>query len=183
MGSQDGRHLEPPPPADPSGPGGPDDGHQRLVRGHVHPDAQRIEVEHAEEQSRLDLLREAAIQAEYATGRHEETEAKAKRHVVLRLATIAVGFVVLIAGLAMLVLPGQGILTVIAGLAILSRELPWAERLLEYARKRAKLDELKQQPVWVKAVVWGFTLVVVAISAWWMFLADPRPALADVLPG
>lgn len=134
------------------------------------------------DQTRFERLREAAIEAEYATGVHEETEAAARRHVVIRLGTIVVGFIVLIAGLAMLVLPGQGILTVIAGLAILSRELPWAERMLEYAKKKAKLDELKHQPVWVKGIAWGFTALAIGASVWWMFLADPKPAMADVLP-
>lgn len=139
-------------------------------------------VDEPEHRSRFEELREAAIAAEYDTGRREDTEEAARRHVVIRIGTIVVGFVVLIAGLAMLVLPGQGILTVIAGLAILSRELPWAERMLEYAKKKAKLDELKQQPVWVKAVAWGFTALAVAASAWFMFLADPKPELGNVLP-
>jgi len=133
-------------------------------------------------QSRMELLREAAIQAEYATGAHEETEEEARRHVIIRVGTIAVGFIVLIAGLAMLVLPGQGIITVIIGLTILARELPWAERMLEYAKKKAKLDELKHQPAWVKAVAWGFTALAVGASAWWLWVADPRPQLADALP-
>jgi uncharacterized protein (TIGR02611 family) len=161
----------------------PDDTDERLVRGHVHPNAAAVAAEQEDEQSALDLLREAAIAAEYATGEQEETEERARRHVLIRLGTITVGFIVLIAGLAMLVLPGQGILTVIAGLAILSRELPWAERVLEYAKKRAKLDELKEQPVWIKAVVWGMTGVAVIASAWWMFFADPRPSFADIWPG
>ncbi len=102
-------------------------------------------------------LREAAIQAEYATGRHEETEEQARRGVIRRVGTIIVGFVVLIGGLAMMILPGPGILGVIAGLAILAQELPWAERLLEYVKKRAKIDELKEQPKWVQAVMWTIT--------------------------
>jgi uncharacterized protein (TIGR02611 family) len=137
---------------------------------------------HLDRHERVELLKEAALQAEYATGRQEASEAQAKRHIAIRVGTIVVGFAVLLAGLAMLVLPGQGILTVIAGLAILSRELPWAERMLEYAKKRAKIDELKTQPVWVKAIVWTITIVAIAASAWWMFIADPKPGLSDLLP-
>ncbi|MEZ5138654.1 MAG: PGPGW domain-containing protein [Acidimicrobiales bacterium] len=137
---------------------------------------------HLDRHERIELLKEAAIQAEYATGRHEETEEEAKRHIAIRIGTIVVGFIVLIAGLAMLVLPGQGIITVIIGLTILSRELPWAERMLEYAKKKAKVDELKQQPVWVKAIAWGFTGLAIAASAWYVFLADPKPELAQILP-
>jgi uncharacterized protein (TIGR02611 family) len=132
--------------------------------------------------SRMERLREAAIAAEYATGRQEETEEEARRHVIIRVGTIVVGFLVLIAGLAMLVLPGQGIITVIIGLTILARELPWAERMLEYAKKKAKLDELKQQPVWVKCVAWGFTAVAIGASVWYMFFADPKPELTAALP-
>jgi uncharacterized protein (TIGR02611 family) len=137
---------------------------------------------HLDRHERMELLREAAIQAEYATGRHEETEEEARRNVIIRVGTIIVGTIVLLAGLAMLVLPGQGIITVIIGLSILARELPWAERMLEYAKKKAKVDELKQQPAWVKAVAWGFTGLAIAASAWYLFLADPQPALAEILP-
>jgi uncharacterized protein (TIGR02611 family) len=133
-------------------------------------------------QTRRERLREAAIEAEYATGTHEETEEEARRHVIIRVGTIVVGFLVLVAGLAMLVLPGQGIITVIIGLTILARELPWAERMLEYAKKKARVDELKDQPLWVKGVAWGFTVLAVVASVWWMFLADPKPELTAALP-
>lgn len=115
-------------------------------------------------EERRDLFREAAIQAEYATGRHEASEEDARRGVLRRMGTIVLGFVVLIAGLIMMALPGPGVLTVIAGLAILARELPWAERLLQYVKTRAKIDELKQQPVWVQAVMWTFTAAAVIAS-------------------
>lgn len=113
---------------------------------------------------RRDLLREAAIQAEYATGRQEETEDEARHGVIRRVGTIILGFIVLIGGLLMLALPGPGILTVIAGLAILAQELPWAERLLEYVKKRAKIDELKEQPVWVQVIMWAITVAAVVGS-------------------
>jgi uncharacterized protein (TIGR02611 family) len=50
--------------------------------------------------------------------------------------TIAGGAVVLV-GIAMLVLPGPGIVVIIAGLAILATEYVWAERLLRMAKERA----------------------------------------------
>lgn len=48
-----------------------------------------------------------------------------------RLAVLLVGFGVLGAGFAMLVLPGPGIIVVILGLAILATEFAWAERALD----------------------------------------------------
>jgi len=44
---------------------------------------------------------------------------------------------VLLAGVAMLVLPGPGIVVIIAGLAILATEYVWAERMLAEAKRRA----------------------------------------------
>lgn len=137
---------------------------------------------HLDRHERLELLKEAAIQAEYATGRHEETEAEARRHIAIRVATIAVGFVVLIGGLAMMILPGPGIVGIIAGLGILSRELAWAERMLEYAKEKARVDELKEQPKWVQVLAWTGTIAAIAASAWYVFLADPKPELSAVLP-
>lgn len=47
-----------------------------------------------------------------------------------RLARISAGFGLLAAGVTMLVLPGPGWLTIVAGLAVLAREFEWARRLL-----------------------------------------------------
>ena len=55
-----------------------------------------------------------------------------------RIAVTIAGFVLLIAGLAMLVLPGPGILIVIAGLAILATEYVWAQRALNFAKQKAE---------------------------------------------
>lgn len=48
-----------------------------------------------------------------------------------RLLVTLAGFAVVGAGLAMLVLPGPGVLIVIVGLAILATEFAWAERALD----------------------------------------------------
>ena len=53
-----------------------------------------------------------------------------------RFLTILFGFTLVILGVAMLVLPGPGILTILGGLGILAAEYVWARRLL---------DRLKQQ--------------------------------------
>ena len=54
-----------------------------------------------------------------------------------RIAVFVVGVVLVVGGLAMLVLPGPGILIVIAGLAVLATEFMWAERLLDQAKQQA----------------------------------------------
>ncbi len=55
-----------------------------------------------------------------------------------RIAITIAGFTVLIAGVAMLVLPGPGLLVIIAGLAILATEYVWAQRLLAKAKEKAE---------------------------------------------
>ncbi|MBX3314850.1 MAG: PGPGW domain-containing protein [Actinobacteria bacterium] len=119
---------------------------------------------------RRELLRQAAINAELATGNQERTAERAKRNVFVRIGTIVVGFAVLIGGLVMLVLPGPGLVGIIVGLGLLARELAWAERLLEYVKKRAKLDELKEQPAWVKVAMWVGTIAAVGASVTYVVL-------------
>jgi uncharacterized protein (TIGR02611 family) len=60
-----------------------------------------------------------------------------KRH-GRRVAVSIVGGVVVLAGLAMCVLPGPGLLTVAAGLAILATEYVWAKRLLVKVRQMSR---------------------------------------------
>jgi uncharacterized protein (TIGR02611 family) len=55
-----------------------------------------------------------------------------------RLVITLVGFAVVVAGVVMLVVPGPGLLVIIAGLAILATEFVWAERALKKARQKAE---------------------------------------------
>jgi uncharacterized protein (TIGR02611 family) len=54
-----------------------------------------------------------------------------------RIAILVIGLTLVVGGLAMLVLPGPGILVVIAGLAVLATEFVWAERMLDTAKGHA----------------------------------------------
>lgn len=57
----------------------------------------------------------------------------------VRVVTVAfVGGVLVLAGLAMLVLPGPGIVVILAGLAILATEFVWARWALERAKATAQ---------------------------------------------
>ena len=57
--------------------------------------------------------------------------------IVLRIARTAAGVLLLIAGIAMLALPGPGWLTIAAGLAILASEFAWARRALDQLKDGA----------------------------------------------
>jgi hypothetical protein len=54
------------------------------------------------------------------------------------VAETTLGYLLLAAGLVMLVTPGPGIVTLVAGLAVLSRHFHWAERL-----KRATMARIR----------------------------------------
>ncbi len=54
-----------------------------------------------------------------------------------RMIVLVVGITIVAAGVAMFVLPGPGILVLIAGLAILATEFVWARLLLQRARRYA----------------------------------------------
>ena len=66
---------------------------------------------------------------------------KLHSHPVLSLTTkivvTVVGSVVLLAGVVMIFTPGQGILAIVLGLAILATEYTWAERWLKAAKDKA----------------------------------------------
>jgi drug/metabolite transporter (DMT)-like permease len=60
--------------------------------------------------------------------------AKGARRVFITIA----GIVVILAGVAMLVLPGPGILTIIAGLVLLGTEFDFARRWVSTLKNRAR---------------------------------------------
>ena len=62
---------------------------------------------------------------------------------VRRGGVFLVGMILVVAGAAMLVLPGPGIAVILLGLVVLSAEFQWAKRVLAWARERA--TDLKNQ--------------------------------------
>jgi hypothetical protein len=60
-----------------------------------------------------------------------------------RIVVTIAGGAVLLAGVAMLVLPGPAIVVIPAGLAILATEYAWARRWLDKAKEKAELAKQK----------------------------------------
>ncbi len=118
---------------------------------------------------RFEAFEDAAIAAEIETGWREETEEQAKRHLLVRLARIVAGSLVCLAGLAMIVLPGPGLVVLAIGLAILAQDVPFARRLLEKVRARIPSDA--EGNVSKPVLVGGLVVTVVALSAsvWFTF--------------
>jgi hypothetical protein len=57
--------------------------------------------------------------------------------VLKRVALESLGWLLVIGGLAAIVLPGPGLLAIVAGLALLSQQYDWARRRLEPVKRRA----------------------------------------------
>ena len=54
-----------------------------------------------------------------------------------RVVVLVVGLVLVAGGVALLVLPGPGLLVIVAGLAVLASEFAWAERMLDKTKEQA----------------------------------------------
>ena len=67
---------------------------------------------------------------------HEERQRHQARSRFYRAGFAAVGFAVLLGGLALLVLPGPALVVIPIGLAMLALEFAWAERALAWAVER-----------------------------------------------
>lgn len=119
---------------------------------------------------RFDHLGEAAIEAELETGRREETVREAKRHVLVRLAVVVAGSVVCLFGIALLVLPGPGLLVLLAGLVMLSSEVPFAARLVDRVRARLPQDADGKLPTSTIVMMVVVAVFFVAASTWFTFL-------------
>src|SRR6478735_2068744 len=73
--------------------------------------------------------------------RREQIRRRRTLDLTYRVAVFVVGGLIVLAGLAMLVLPGPGWLVIILGVAVLATEFAWAERLLDRVKgwtERAK---------------------------------------------
>ena len=120
-----------------------------------------------EEENRFE---EAAIEAEFETGYREETREEARRGGVTRLLRMTSGALVTIIGVIMMPLPGPGLLIVAVGLGILSRDVAWADRLLQIVRKRLPSDSDGRLPRSSIVTMTVLALAGVAFSIWVTFL-------------
>ena len=76
-------------------------------------------------------MEEAPRKRRFLDGVRERREKHLERNRIVRVVVAIFGFLVVLAGIAMLVLPGPGLLVIAIGLGTLALEFVWAERLLE----------------------------------------------------
>jgi Putative transmembrane protein (PGPGW) len=94
-----------------------------------------------------------------------------RRH-VRRAGIVMVGGLLVVAGVVLLVLPGPGLLVVLAGLIVLAREFPAVERHVEPVRSRAMqaaAESVATRPRLAASTFFGCCLVVAGVV--WIY--DP----------
>ena len=83
------------------------------------------------------------------------------------------GWVLLLAGIAALVLPGPGLLLIFAGLAVLSQQYEWAERWVEPVRLRALKGAAEGVETWPRiAASTAFSLLLAGCGVLWIIKPD-----------
>ncbi|EON23478.1 hypothetical protein CF8_2568 [Nocardioides sp. CF8] len=93
-----------------------------------------------------------------------------------RVVLETLGWVLLVAGVAAIFLPGPGLLGIFAGLALLSQQYEWAERRVEPVRLRALRGAAEGVETWPRIVasVLG-ALILAACGVLWI-LSPPAPS-------
>jgi uncharacterized protein (TIGR02611 family) len=83
------------------------------------------------------------------------------------------GWVLLVAGIAALVLPGPGLLLMFAGLAVLSQQYEWAERWVEPVRLRALKGAAESVETWPRIIASTvFAILLIGCGVLWIIKPD-----------
>ena len=111
-----------------------------------------------------------------------------------------VGWTLILAGIAALVLPGPGLLMLFAGLVVLSQQYEWAERRLqpvERVAKRAAAEGVESWPRVAMSALGGLTILAFGVlwivnpdapgwwpvrDSWWL-VGGPATGITLVLSG
>ncbi|WP_332665555.1 PGPGW domain-containing protein [Aeromicrobium sp.] len=119
----------------------------------------------------------------HLAGGHPMTDDKPERRrstkAVRRLVLEIVGWVLLLAGLAALFLPGPGLLLMVAGLAVLAEQYEWAERRLEPVKVMAYKAAADGVQTWPRIIAsCSGAIALGAIGVYW----GVRPDAPDWWP-
>lgn len=92
-----------------------------------------------------------------------------------RLVLETIGWILVVAGIAALVLPGPGLLMLFGGMAILSQQYEWAEKRLRPVEVRALHAAAESVQTWPRIVASTFgALWIMATGAVWI-VRPPAP--------
>ncbi len=103
-----------------------------------------------------------------------QRERHVQRSRPVRWLIVAAGFTILLAGIAMLVLPGPALAVIPIGLFLLALEFQWAEEWLERSIREA--DKAKQKAAatstLTRVVTAGGTVLAIAAVVTWAIVGD-----------
>jgi hypothetical protein len=101
---------------------------------------------------------------------------------VKRSVVTIVGLLIVAGGIALMVLPGPGILLVVVGLAVLATEYAWARNLLGTAKEKAiKAQEEAVASPWRTGATVIFALGMIAVGVAMLVVDDVRWPVYDGL--
>ena len=99
----------------------------------------------------------------------EKLEERREHHrehgTIYRVAYATAAFTVLLAGIAMLVLPGPALAVIPIGLAMLALEFAWAEEMLETAVEKAEAAGKAAKETSKKQRIIGFVAIGIGVAA------------------
>lgn len=90
-----------------------------------------------------------------------------------RIGLELVGWILVLAGIAALVLPGPGLLMLAGGLVILSQQYEWAERKVEPIKREALRGAAKSVETWPRIVMTA-TLIAALVAAGVLWFVGPE---------
>jgi uncharacterized protein (TIGR02611 family) len=104
---------------------------------------------------------------------HQRTRHR-ERPLTVRVLYIVIGFTLLAAGIAMLVLPGPAFVVIPIGLALLSLEFAWAESLLDSALEKGEVAKRKAaEATRTQRILSGVAIALgVGAAVAWAILGD-----------
>jgi hypothetical protein len=91
-----------------------------------------------------------------------------------RIGLELVGWTLVVAGIAALILPGPGLLMIAGGLVVLSQQYEWAERRVEPVKREALKGAAKSVETWPKVVMTSTTIALIA-AAGVLWFVNPDP--------
>lgn len=114
-------------------------------------------------------LKDAAILAEFETGERESDPEQAWKRAALRIGRIGLGFILIVAGIIMLVIPGPGVVAILAGFTVWSRDFAFANRMVRFIRRKAPGIEEEGAIPKRTIVITGLFLLAGALGSLWWF--------------
>jgi hypothetical protein len=92
-----------------------------------------------------------------------------------RIALEVVGWALVVAGIAALILPGPGLLMIAGGLVLLSQQYEWAERRVEPIKREALKGAANSVETWPRIIATSTMILIIAAAGVLWFIGPESP--------